>query len=446
MKNIVHNSIKILTIVAIICNPFFVAASNATDLQSSIDAKNAEIQALQQQVTAYQSQVDSIDGQAQTLQSALNSISKSQKSLKTNLVVTSKKLDTTSLIIQQNQNQIGTLGQGIQKNTSALSETVRSLYENDQQTLAGLLLSNSSVSDFLRDVDDLSQVQSKLKNQVVSMQVAKSSLEQAQLTLAQKKSELQNLKGTLSDQKQVVDAEANQKADLLAQTRGQETQYQKLLDDTKARVAALNKELFDYESQLKFTLNPNTLPAEGSAPLSWPLANPIITQRFGKTVDSKRLYVSGSHSGVDFRAAVGTPVYAAADGTVQGTGNTDLTCPRASFGKWVFIVHTNGLATAYGHLSVIKAVSGEMVKAGDLIGYSGQTGHATGPHLHITVYAANGNHGEEGARVAERPSAACKGKNYTMPLAPTSAYLDPLLYLPHATASMFKDGTSDFGE
>ena len=278
------------------------------------------------------------------------------------------------------------------------------------------------------------------------MQTAKSSLEQAQLTLAQKKSELENLKGTLSDQKQVVDAEANQQADLLEQTRGQESQYQKLLDDTKARVAELNKELFDYESQLQFTLNPNTLPAEGSAPLSWPLANPIITQRFGKTVDSKRLYVSGSHSGVDFRAAVGTPVYAAADGTVQGTGNTDLTCPRASFGKWVFIVHNNGLATAYGHLSVIKAVSGETVKAGDLIGYSGQTGHVTGPHLHITVYAANGINGEEGARVAERPSAACKGKTYTMPLAPTSAYLDPLLYLPKTTPSMFKDGTSDFGE
>ena len=50
-----------------------------------------------------------------------------------------------------------------------------------------------------------------------------------------------------------------------------------------------------------------------------------MTQLFGKTVDSKRLYVSGTHDGVDFRASVGTPVMAMADGMVLGIGNTDLT-------------------------------------------------------------------------------------------------------------------------
>ncbi|MDB4984028.1 MAG: peptidase M23b [Patescibacteria group bacterium] len=448
MRKTINNSLVILSIAAIFGNPFSVlaATTSATDLQRSIDAKNAEIQALSAQVNAYQAQVDSIDGQAQTLQSTLNGIAKNQQKLKTNLNLTGKKIDRTALTIQENQNQIGDLGQGIERNASALSETVRSVYENDQKTLLGLMLTNSSVSDFLRDFDDLSQVQSKLKNQVVSMQDAKSSLEQSQVALAQKKSELQNLKGDLVDQKQVIDAQATEKATLLAQTKDQESQYQKLLSDTKARVAELNKELFDYESQLKFTINPNSLPAAGSSPLSWPLANPVVTQRFGKTVDAKRLYVSGSHSGVDFRASVGTAVYAAADGTVEGTGNTDLTCYKASFGKWVFIRHTNGLATAYGHLSVIKAATGQIVKAGDLIGYSGQTGHATGPHLHLTVYAANGVNGEKGARVDTVASNGCKGKNYTMPIAPTNAYLDPLLYLPHATNSMFKDGGGDSGE
>jgi murein DD-endopeptidase MepM/ murein hydrolase activator NlpD len=124
-----------------------------------------------------------------------------------------------------------------------------------------------------------------------------------------------------------------------------------------------------------------------------------------------------------------------ADGTVEGTGDTDKTCSKASFGKWIFIRHNNGLSTAYGHLSMIKVSEGQTVTKGEMIGYSGNTGHSTGPHLHLTVYASNGVNGEEGARVTERPSTGCSGKVYRMPLAPVNSYLDPLLYLPKSGAT-----------
>jgi murein DD-endopeptidase MepM/ murein hydrolase activator NlpD len=123
-------------------------------------------------------------------------------------------------------------------------------------------------------------------------------------------------------------------------------------------------------------------------------------------------------------------VYAVASGTVEGTGDTDQTCYKASFGKWVFIRHNNGLASAYGHLSLIKASEGQTVSKGQLIGYSGNTGRSTGPHLHLTIYASRGTDGEEGARVTSKPSVSCPGKNFRQPMAPISAYLDPLLYLP----------------
>ena len=141
---------------------------------------------------------------------------------------------------------------------------------------------------------------------------------------------------------------------------------------------------------------------------------------------------------MDFRAAVGTPVYAVADGIVKGVGDTDEQCYRASFGKWVFIEHDIGLSTTSAHLSSWKVTEGQHVKKGDLIAYSGNTGHSTAPHLHITVYATKGVNGEQGARVTERPSSACPGTNYRMPLAPTSAYLDPLDYFPQTDASYFK--------
>ncbi len=431
--------------VVFLAAPFGALAAPATiptmSLQASIDEKNAEIQTLQAQVSQYQDQVDQIAGQADTLQGALKIMGKSQQQLQKNIKLTSTRAQQTALTIQQNQQQIGTLGQGIQESTTAIGEMIRSLNEGDGRSFLELFASDQTVSGFMRDVDDIITVQTNLRDSVHTMQISRSNLEQAQQSLASKQKQLVALKGQLSDQKSIVDTQAVAQQVLLAQTKNQESTYQKMLDAGKQQIAQLSAELYTYESSLKFTLDTTTLPSQGA--LKWPLADVLITQKFGKTVDSKRLYAVGTHSGVDFRAATGTPVYAVADGTVEGTGNTDLTCPRASFGKWVFIVHNNGLATAYGHLSLIKATKDETVKAGDLIGYSGATGHVTGPHLHVTVFAANGVNGEEGARVAQMPSAACKGKTYTMPVGPISSYLDPLLYFPHATPSMFKDGSGE---
>ncbi|HRH31662.1 MAG TPA: M23 family metallopeptidase, partial [Candidatus Paceibacterota bacterium] len=116
--------------------------------------------------------------------------------------------------------------------------------------------------------------------------------------------------------------------------------------------------------------------------------------------------------------------YAMADGTVEGTGDTDVLCPRISFGRFILIKYTNGLASTYGHLSVISVSSGQSVKKGQLVGYSGNTGYSTGPHLHVSVYD------RDAVNMKTLPSISCKGKILTQPIAATSAYLDPLKYLP----------------
>jgi glutamate synthase (NADPH/NADH) large chain len=107
---------------------------------------------------------------------------------------------------------------------------------------------------------------------------------------------------------------------------------------------------------------------------------------------------------------------------VEGVGDTDTVCAGASFGKWVFIRYDNGLSSTYGHLSVITAKTGQRVTTGDIVGYSGNTGYSTGPHLHMSVYAG------QGVQISTLKSTACKG-TYTIPLADTRAYLDPLIYL-----------------
>lgn len=103
----------------------------------------------------------------------------------------------------------------------------------------------------------------------------------------------------------------------------------------------------------------------------------VITDPYGYTRET--VNTSISHKGTDFRAAVGTPVYA------MNSGKVALTREFVEYGKTIIIDHGLGLETLYMHLSEIDVVTGQMVEKGQLIGKSGMTGYAEFPHLHISV-------------------------------------------------------------
>jgi murein DD-endopeptidase MepM/ murein hydrolase activator NlpD len=92
---------------------------------------------------------------------------------------------------------------------------------------------------------------------------------------------------------------------------------------------------------------------------------------------------SRMHQGVDFGAAYGTPIHAAADGVVSFAGR------HGGHGNFVQLRHAGGIGTGYAHMSRIVARVGERVRQGEVIGYVGSTGLSTGPHLHYELYRNN---------------------------------------------------------
>ncbi len=170
----------------------------------------------------------------------------------------------------------------------------------------------------------------------------------------------------------------------------------------------------------------NKLPEKGTK-YAWPLKDVYITQKFGKTKDSKRLYLSGSHSGVDFRAKYDN-LYSVGNGVVIAVGDTDLACNKSSFGKWILIEYPEGISAVYGHLSKVFVSRGDKVKTGNILGVTGNTGRTTGPHLHLGFYATYNEQGEKIVNVEGKQSTMCKGSILVQPRAPRSAYIDPLEY------------------
>ena len=117
------------------------------------------------------------------------------------------------------------------------------------------------------------------------------------------------------------------------------------------------------------------------APSMWPIEGRVASS-FGQLEDP----INGEgalHTGVDIDAPYGTPVRASADGDVTGAEM------GAGYGREVVLDHGHDVLTLYGHLSAIAVVPGEHVTRGQVIGYVGQSGRATGPHLHYEVRLHN---------------------------------------------------------
>lgn len=133
-------------------------------------------------------------------------------------------------------------------------------------------------------------------------------------------------------------------------------------------LASENKKLVDLFSQKK---------ALWSLPFIPPVTNPIVTDIFGYSRQGSTVAIT--HKGTDYRAPVGTPVYAMNRGVVR------MSRLFRNYGNTVVVDHGLGVMTFYMHLSRVRVAEGQLVQRGQLLGLSGDTGYVSAPHLHLTV-------------------------------------------------------------
>lgn len=405
------------------CSSLNVFASYADELQEKIDIQNQEIERLEEEIASYKNELNETVSTGQTLAGAVKELDINQKKLEADIKVSLDKITRTELTIEQLGLQIDGKKNTITNFESTIAKNIRNVAENDRKTFTMQLLGERSMSDAWRQLSFAETIQKKMIDDIKKLALAKTDLEGKKITTETEKNKLVSYQNQLSAQKKIILSNKQDKQKLLTLTKNQESSYKALIADSEKKKEQIESEIRNYETQLKFILDPSSLP-EGKV-LSWPLDNIKINQLFGKaTGAAARLYASGSHSGVDFFALIGTPVYAMAEGTVDGVGNTDIECPKASFGKYVFIRYKNGLASAYGHLSEYIVSKGQSVHKGELVGYTGNTGHTTGPHLHVSVYA------DSSVSVKTQPNKYCRAGTLTQPFAALNGYLDPLFYLP----------------
>jgi murein DD-endopeptidase MepM/ murein hydrolase activator NlpD len=422
---ILRNLFSILIILLALGTGFFnVNAATESQLRTQI-ADNLKKQAeLEAQIAEYSKLYSATSKEAQSLQKALKELELSQKKLEADLSYTTKKIQNANLTIDDLRSQIYKTEADISVNALALRNTLVNLNSAENDTSVEKFFTYSTLSDAWDDVTLLSRYQSNISNVLSDFKDLKTKLDLEKLNMEGQRKQLVTYQKQLTDKKTVVEYNQKEKDKLLADTKNKEYIYKSTLEEKQRQKDLFEKELFDYESQLRILFDPNSVPGEHPGILSWPLSDVFITQFFGKTVSAKRLYVSGTHGGIDFRSAIGTKVMAASSGTVTDTESVKIK-QGCQYGKWVLIKHPNGLSTIYGHLSQVSVKPGDTVMVGDTLGYSGQTGYSTGPHLHFGVYATAGLRIVDSSALG---SVTCRGIKTVA--ADPKAYLDPMSYLP----------------
>lgn len=405
-------------------------------LRKEIEAKTSEIKELEALAEKYRQTIATTEKEAKSLKSDIAKINAAISRLQNEIKATQKKIERANLEITSLKLQIDETGEDIDITRRKLRAVVRGIAESDAERPLEILLKHTNFSDFFNKVEAAMTLQDELYHAVTDLKALKSNLSEQKSTSEVKVVELSRYTNSLKDKQSLQVSVQRERARLLEETKNEEKRYQELLAETERKRQALESEILSYENKIKFTLDPNSIPKTGTGVLGWPVTLgakaytqcgqtvlTYLTQCFGYTSFAAAGGYNGKgHNGIDLRTDNGTELFSAEAGVVRATGNTDDGCARASYGRWILIDHPNGLSTLYAHLSLVKVTPGQSVTRGQLIGYSGKTGYATGPHLHFTVFA------KSAVEVGTLKSKVC-GRDMRLPLSPVNGYLNPLSYL-----------------
>lgn len=364
---------------------FFTHGQSIDELEQQIKDKQSLIQELEKKVAVLKENIKGQQSTQSTLKKQITAMETEIQRLTLEIKLTQAKINEADMQIEKLGNNIAQLENDIGNHQTYLASAIRVINEYDQETPFEVILKNENFSDFLDQIEYIENLQKNIQEKLTAIKSLKEQTNAEKQKQEDFMNSLQSLNQDLKGKTLVLNFQKGDKQDLLTTTKNQEKLYQAQLKELQKQQENIQKEIYSLEDKLRIAIDPNSIPAGKKGLLAWPIKN-TITQTYGPTSATGFINnVYNFHNGIDIRASIGDQVKAAYGGVVSGVGNDG----KYAYGKWITINHQNGLTTLYGHLSVQRVSVGQKVGRGEVIGYSGNTGYSTGPHLHFTVYATN---------------------------------------------------------
>lgn len=377
--------VSAITVFCSLPHPAYAATtSEIKDQITDLKVENAVIQA---QIDSVRSQYNANASEIQALVDKKNAVDQEIALLHDQILNINEQLRIYGQMISDAQERLDNANLRLAQLNRQYKERIRAMEEEGEITYWQVIFESSSFTDMLDRMNMVDEIAAADTQRLVDLQVASATVEENQRILNEEMLDLQETRQQLSDSEEMLKVKRTESDDILRELIAQQSEFQavldeasKIQDDLLTEIAQKQKELqaAQYKEELvKMALKGENPPSNAT----WiePVSGYTISSPFGNR-KSPTAGASSNHKGVDMACPSGTPIYATRAGTV-----TVASYQAGGAGYYVSINHGDGFASIYMHMTRYVVSKGQSVAQGELIGYVGSTGVATGPHLHFGV-------------------------------------------------------------
>lgn len=353
----------------------------AEDLQSQLEAKQSKLGEVEEKKGVLTTTISRYKDEIEALTNEVAAIRTREAAVETRLAAKQAELDDAVAELEGAKERLEEIRARLKRALLALRERLVAMYESGSPDLLSVIVSSEGVDDLaaraeyldrLHGMDEavvsrVRDLRNEVQDLVNRLRTTKDRIEAARDAIAAEEQALADARASLQSHQSQLVATRHRREAALASIGAHEEELHDEVADIQGKIAA-------------------TLAATGSTPLP---AGPIVSGSGGLIWPVNGAVVSGfgprwgsMHEGVDIAVPEGTPIRAAASGSVVLMQSE---AESGGYGNFTCLDHGGGLATCYAHQSSFAVASGQSVSQGDIIGYTGCTGHCLGPHLHFEV-------------------------------------------------------------